>query len=79
MLHFAVIFPHYFSASLPSPEMRCTSPAPVHQVMGLVNEKDILSLHSFRKETLQIYMGIENIIIITDDPSEKDSYPGSYF
>ena len=41
-------------------------PPSVHQVMGLINEKQIIPLHTISEKTFQIHIGIEHIIIIAD-------------
>ena len=41
-------------------------PSPVYQVMGLVDQKQIIPLHAIPKKPLQIHIRIKHIIIITD-------------
>ena len=40
--------------------------SPVHQTMGLVNEKNIISFHSVPEKSFQMYLRIKHIVIITD-------------
>ncbi len=41
-------------------------PPPLHQVMSLINQKEILSLYTLREKALQAHIGIKNIIVIAD-------------
>ena len=47
--------------------------------MGFVDEENILPLYTLRKKALQIYMGIENIVIITDNPVGKKAHVQAHF
>ena len=60
---------------------RCTVhfPSPIHQIMCLVNQENIVFPHSFGKKTLQIDMWIKQIVIITDDHIRKQTHIQTHF
>ncbi len=39
--------------------------ASVHQIMGLIYEEYVVALLTLSKESLEIYMGIKEIVVIT--------------
>ena len=49
-------------------------PAPLHQIVSLVHEKNILAPDSLRKKAAQIHMGIKEIIVITDHRVGKQAH-----
>ena len=40
--------------------------APLHQVVGFVDQEEIIPLHSFSKEPAQMCVGIEHIVVVAD-------------
>ena len=54
-------------------------PPPLHKVVSFIDQKQIFSLYALAKKPLQIYMRIENVVIITNDSVAEQTDIQSHF
>ena len=55
------------------------APAPFHEIMRLVNEKNIFPFHPFREKSLQIHMRIKHIVIIAYHGVREQTHIQTHF